>query len=1080
MTSPSILPRLPALLRKWRWALAAWIGCQASLTAQIPFAPPNDLFAQRIILPSEETVRVTQEVFTASAEWGEPFPSSELSLWWQWTAPRDGWWEIVADPPDPEAPLFASAAIFTGEKIDRLVAADDGGMAPATPGHRQLFQARAGVAYHIATQSSGGGSHFGDATDVAFTLQPAEVMANISPTSPRVLARENSAYESWAAGGWSHGPEREPWAADATRSPLYAPLWWEWTAPREGRVLVEIISDSPNGHLGHRVYRGSEPDAARLIPHGDAYFGASVSGQVAAGEKLLVCSGAIYRQQAIARHRVRIQYEPESIPEYVPPTSLEGWPAAVGPFGQHPMFYGAEFYWHCLSTGWVEFDGEGLIPKLVSISLDAIPSEVSPAIPHEGRHYFWVNAGAHRLTLRAPPRTEGYTFSLRKAALAPPANDTVAQAIDLGGGPQAQTRVRPLGATRSLGDPAVPPGERPRPTVWCRWTAPASGPVSLFGGSWHDQVQVFRGSDPITWSEIPTALRQADRLNGARRDFAASMGATYHFCLRGFGNDYDFRLLAGPPLAEEPGQSARVAVLPAGPIAQAMTEGVFAASLTTAWFKTTPAADGWLFFTTDAEQAEAWSGTAFGQRQKVEDTGHYNLPYSGFFRVRAGMSYWFACSNSADGPDGKNISLRLLFDEAPASAGAPTDAIDLGAAKGIAATIHLARRESEENAAWLRWQAPAGVEAVHLHSHAESIRMFESGAAGPEVSPLFGYTHFPVTAGQTYFLKVGKQFPYQPAEFLQLGTRFLRGASNDAFAQASVLEGSSAHDSMPAENTEALIINTLSAELSEPSIKPSQPALPSAWWRWQAPESGLFTAACLSSQPHHREGVYNYYVREFAAAVYQGSSLATLQRVAGVISSHRNGSYYAAPPGHRFAFWAVAGEPYFIQAATPDSMGGLSVSIQHADSYEKWAYHSPGLDLAQAGPDDNPSGDGLTNLLKFTFGLQPALHVNDDPNADRAPQFSLAPDGKAWEARFWSEHFDRGVYLTPEGHLIRGHCATAQLIAETSSDLMNWIKLNEGELLGGNQWRLSFPVDPAQPKKYLRLRARWCPYMPPQ
>jgi len=147
-------------------------------------------------LGSQETVTVRQEIFRATKELGDPV---QHSVWWQWTAPRDGWWEVeVLAPEGRDRREFSSSApvqIFIGDQFENLREAQDGGLATPRPNYRPLFHATAGRVFQIAAANENGGRRMADA---AFTLRPVVLGKNVSATEALPLQRQPGAFENWS------------------------------------------------------------------------------------------------------------------------------------------------------------------------------------------------------------------------------------------------------------------------------------------------------------------------------------------------------------------------------------------------------------------------------------------------------------------------------------------------------------------------------------------------------------------------------------------------------------------------------------------------------------------------------------------------------------------------------------------------------------------------------------------------------------------------------------------------------------------------------------------------------------------
>ena len=144
------------------------------------FAPANDNFVHRADLGSVETITVSQEIFRSTTEYGDPVRNS---VWWQWTPPPDGWWEVAADPPrliDWQERPWSPMQVFIGSILERLRSARDGGFALPVSGPRVLFWAKAGDPLQIAaapTESNG----YGLWQDAGFTIRPVIPSTNRTP-----------------------------------------------------------------------------------------------------------------------------------------------------------------------------------------------------------------------------------------------------------------------------------------------------------------------------------------------------------------------------------------------------------------------------------------------------------------------------------------------------------------------------------------------------------------------------------------------------------------------------------------------------------------------------------------------------------------------------------------------------------------------------------------------------------------------------------------------------------------------------------------------------------------------------------
>jgi hypothetical protein len=128
----------------------------ALLTVIDPLAPPaHDLFLNRTVL-SGLTTSVTNSNANASREAGEPSHAGNTggkSIWWTWTAPRNG--NVTLSTAGSSADTVL--AVYTGTTLASLVpvASNDDDPRGGTSS-LVTFRAQAGVAYQIAVDTFGG------------------------------------------------------------------------------------------------------------------------------------------------------------------------------------------------------------------------------------------------------------------------------------------------------------------------------------------------------------------------------------------------------------------------------------------------------------------------------------------------------------------------------------------------------------------------------------------------------------------------------------------------------------------------------------------------------------------------------------------------------------------------------------------------------------------------------------------------------------------------------------------------------------------------------------------------------------
>src|SRR6187402_2318877 len=114
----------------------------------------NDDFARRLSLPpAESVVHEVRAPAALSFEPLDPMSRSDFSpyssqrqgsLWWEWTAPRDGWFTVFLTQPDWGA---METYVFQGDSLERLVPVQNGNYLGLTLLNTTLFEAKQGQRY---------------------------------------------------------------------------------------------------------------------------------------------------------------------------------------------------------------------------------------------------------------------------------------------------------------------------------------------------------------------------------------------------------------------------------------------------------------------------------------------------------------------------------------------------------------------------------------------------------------------------------------------------------------------------------------------------------------------------------------------------------------------------------------------------------------------------------------------------------------------------------------------------------------------------------------------------------------------
>ncbi|HYG75504.1 MAG TPA: Ig-like domain-containing protein [Planctomycetota bacterium] len=232
---------------------------QLNLT-QAGATPPNDAFASRIVLQGFSTEAAGSNV-GSTAEAGEPAHFANAngnSVWWSWTAPANG----TATINTYGSPFDTILAVYTGTAVNGLsLVVNNDDFDANTLNSEVTFTAVSGTTYQIAVDSTGTNFAFGNIR-MALALAPAAAPGNdnfgsaftLTGSSASALAYNNSATAETG----------EPAHAQVTASKS---VWWSWTAPASGRVVLKTEGSTFDTVLA--VYTGSAVNALTAVSSND-------------------------------------------------------------------------------------------------------------------------------------------------------------------------------------------------------------------------------------------------------------------------------------------------------------------------------------------------------------------------------------------------------------------------------------------------------------------------------------------------------------------------------------------------------------------------------------------------------------------------------------------------------------------------------------------------------------------------------------------------------------------------------------------------------------------------------------------
>ena len=220
---------------------------EGNIALNISMASIADDFAIRITLPNVIPTSTTGSNFEATTEFSEPDhaeSSPHVSVWWSWTAPVSEVVEIDTFGSDFDTVL----AVYTGTALATLNGLAGNDNAGGGSQSRVRFSAVAGTTYQIVV----GGRSFDDEGSIILNISmalpgsPNDDFPN-SITLPGVLPISTN--------GSNVNASVELDEPDHTGRSAQASVWWSWTAPSSGDVLVDTFGSDLDTALA--VYTGT-------------------------------------------------------------------------------------------------------------------------------------------------------------------------------------------------------------------------------------------------------------------------------------------------------------------------------------------------------------------------------------------------------------------------------------------------------------------------------------------------------------------------------------------------------------------------------------------------------------------------------------------------------------------------------------------------------------------------------------------------------------------------------------------------------------------------------------------------------
>ena len=858
-------------------------------------APLNDAFAAAELLEGASDT-ATGTTVESTKEPGEPNHagySSSRSVWYRWVAPGEGVTTVSIEGSE----YATTAAVYTGLTVDGLTQAAS---ADGYSGSRRLrFTVVPGRTYFIAV-----GSRYSTGGAVAIALTHGPRAPNDDLAQATVLTGSSA-----TATGSNVGATREPGEPShgygAGRS-----VWWTWTAPADGGVLVDTTasgiatmlaaytgatvsglvrvptSSSSYDQRGRLTFRAVAGVTYRIVVDGDAYGTAEGPVSLALTLSDPPANDAFASATDLGSERTA------SVSGSTHGSGLEeGEPAHVGPRGS--VWYS----WTAPSDGSLSIVANRTAPPAVVAYTGSRVSELTRLVAQTdsaryGRTRVRVEEGVtYRIAVAEGPDSEGATaFALTLTLVDRPANDDFADAETLEGSSDSATGTT-VAATREVGEPSH--SWASGNSAWFAWTAPSDGALKLdtAGSGFATVLAVYTGD------ALPGLVRLDSRVSygtpRARMTLRVVAGTSYRIAVDGYYGAHgavQLSLALGPlPPNDDFASATELAseddVLATGTNDGASVEigepsvSVATNARQTVWYRWTATKRGSL--TIRAEGAPAPSLAAFTGTQVAGLTRVSNQAqdYSGGLeqirvRVEAGVEYRIMVSSRSGETGTFNLSLEVIprplnddFADAQLLTGLSADAAgtNLGATQEPGEPIH--EENYRDPSVWFTWTAPATV-GVTLDTAGSTFDTVVAVYTGDSVGALTRVPSTPArnttrvkrrfraVAGVTYRIAVDGAGARQGAYVLALRTT--APPANDHFAAAQVLAGTAP------EATGDTIAAT--GEGLEPS-EHGGTAGASVWYRWTAPSDGDLTV----SLP----------VNDFAGVlgVYTGTELGALTKL---------------------------------------------------------------------------------------------------------------------------------------------------------------------------------------------------------
>ncbi|GAA5127857.1 hypothetical protein JIN84_08090 [Luteolibacter yonseiensis] len=919
-----------------------------------PSPPLNDRFSQGIMIPPGLPASVRGSNVDATLEPGELSPDQDggASVWYRWVAPASGKFVISL----PYKSFSSVLHVFTGNAFNHLTPV------VTTSSNAITITATAGTIYQIAVHG------YGPELTGEFELA---VRAVLAPGNDHFANRFMIpsglpvSVEGSQVDGTREEGEPDPSGGGGVS------VWYRWTAPSSGNFQISFVNhDVYASQLN--VYTGNSINSLNPVA---SVFTRTVIKATAGTEYQFRIEGArlgeagfelAIRQllpPANDDFAARIVI-PEGLPAYVMGSS-EG--AGIQPGELNPenaVDVASVWYsWTAPATGNYEFS----VPRLNGVGhpLDIYSGSTLETLTPVTRITYWGTIAATAGTTYQIAASGSYggqspfQFVIRRKTS--PVNDHFANSIVIPSSVPVDQPGSNVNSSDESGEPKH--GDYEGSTVWYRWTAPAAGvyKIGVADGDLDLALDVYTGS--LLRSLTPVVS------NASQKPFIATAGTTYQIALYGVGGDQGaFQLeirQAAPPKND---LFANGTVIPAALPAFEIGTNVVAALETgepassggkaSVWYQWKPTSSGSFEIRVPVSGfypiLRVFTGNAVNTLASVA-SGNRTVTINAI----AGTNYRIAVLGDEGGQGEFQLQIRAALlppanDQFANRIAIPTGVPVFFSGTNVAATMEAGEPDpgtGNVSSVWYRWTAPksGSYEIQSIRGDFDTYLRIFTGTSVGGLSPVASGSlrkSFNAIAGTTYQISVHGSYGGKGLFNLEIHENVAR-PGNDDFSARTALSESNVTTNGSNQNA--------TLESGEPNLHQNGGA--SIWYSWRPPVSGYFRIST------HGSGF------DTILQVFTGSYVAQLQAVA----SNDNASDVINTS--ELEFYARANVRYNIAVLGYRGARGnsvLNIEPSALGALQQWSM-SYGLDGPYLIPSASPRQDGISNLLKFAFNMDPTV-----------------------------------------------------------------------------------------------------------